>query len=232
MQAETVTRLAACINEHAELHEFKSISVVLHGGEPLLAGHEQMERFALTLRTDLSAIPSVDLRIHTNGVRLDEEFCEIFENYDIKVGISVDGDRVAGDRRLRFLDGRSSYSFVECAVGLLRQKKYQHIYAGLLCTIDLASDPIEVYDGLRKLEPPQVDFLPPHATWDEPPVREVRWPAESDRGTAYADWLIAIFNRWNSDGRPMAMRTFDADQSFAAGGPSSTEFLVLRELNA
>jgi uncharacterized protein len=227
MEAETVTRLAARIIEHAQLHELSAVSVVLHGGEPLLAGHERLEILARILRADLSTIPSVDLRIHTNGVRLDEEFCEIFEQYDVKVGMSVDGHKAANDRHRRFSDGRSSYPFVERAVALLQQKKYQHIYAGLLCTIDLANDPIEVYEGLRKLEPPRVDFLLPHATWDEPPARDVRWSADTAPGTAYADWLISIFTRWNADGRPMGVRVFDAIESLAAGGHSSTESLGL-----
>jgi len=227
MEAETVTRLAARIIDHTERHRLTSASIVLHGGEPLLAGHERLEHFAQILRADLSAIPSVDLRIHTNGVRLDEEFCEIFERYDVKVGMSVDGHKSANDRHRRFSDGRSSYPFVERAVALLQQKKYQHIYAGLLCTIDLANDPIEVYEGLRRLEPPRVDFLLPHATWDEPPARDVRWSADADPETAYADWLLAIFTRWNADGRPMGVRVFDAIESLAAGGPSSTESLGL-----
>jgi uncharacterized protein len=44
--------------------------------------------------------------------------------------------------------------------------------------------------------------LLPHATWEEPPPRP--------SGTAYADWLITIFDRWHADGRPVPVRLFES----------------------
>ena len=44
------------------------------------------------------------------------------------------------------------------------------------------------------LRPPRIDFLLPHATWDHPPARR---PATD---TEYAEWLIAIFDRWLAEG--------------------------------
>ena len=112
-----------------------------------------------------------DLRIHTNGVRLDEQFCELFAEYGVRVGISIDGDQAANDRHRRYANGRSSYAQVIRAIGLLRTDRFRALYAGLLCTIDIANDPLAVYHALMALRPPRVDFLLPHATWDEPPPR-------------------------------------------------------------
>jgi uncharacterized protein len=70
------------------------------------------------------------------------------------------------------------------------------------------------------LEPPQIDFLLPHATWEHPPAR-----GESE--AEYADWLIAIFDRWMADSRPVAIRTFDSVLSTLRGGASLTEALGL-----
>jgi uncharacterized protein len=66
-----------------------------------------------------------------------------------------------------------------------------------------------------------VDFLLPHATWDEPP------PRDPGRDEQYADWLIAIFDRWVADGRPTGVRTFESILSTLTGGESSTEALGL-----
>ena len=111
----------------------------------------------------------------------------------MQVGISIDGYRAANDLHRRYADGRSSYDQVIRAIGLLRTQRYRHLYAGLLCTIDVANDPVAVYEALLELEPPRVDFLLPHATWDDPPARRAgRDP--------YADWLIAIFDRWQAGG--------------------------------
>jgi uncharacterized protein len=169
----------------------------------------------------LRGIAQLDLRVHTNGVRLNEEFCDLFVDYDVKVGVSIDGNRTANDRHRRYANGRSSYDPVIRAIALLRADRYRPLYAGLLCTIDIANDPIAVYESLLSLEPPRIDFLLPHATWDNPPVRT------RDHGAQYADWLIAIFDRWLADGCPTGIRTFESILSTLTGGASLTEALGL-----
>ena len=98
-----------------------------------------------------------------------EEFCELFAKHLVRVGISVDGDRAANDRHRRYADGRSSYDKLIRAIELLRTPRFRRIYSGLLCTIDIANDPVVVYESLVALDPPRIDFLLPHAAWDDPP---------------------------------------------------------------
>ncbi|GAA5044329.1 uncharacterized protein HNP84_004603 [Thermocatellispora tengchongensis] len=217
MPAETAARAAYRIAEHAAAHDVRRVQVVLHGGEPLLAGHRHLALIAAALRDRLDPVCELDLRIHTNGVRLDERFCDLFAAYGIKVGVSLDGDRAANDRHRRHADGRSSYDEVIRALGLLAARP--ELYAGILCTIDVANDPIAVYEALAALRPPRADLLLPHATWDSPPPR----PSE----TAYADWLIAIFDRWRADGAPMPIRLFDSLIRTAHGRPSLSEAVGL-----
>ena len=223
MSDETIAWTAQRIAEHAKAHQLAGVHVVLHGGEPLLARPARLRHIAGTLRAALAGVCDLDLRIHTNGVLLDEAFCDLFADCGVQVGISIDGYRAANDRHRRYADGRSSYDQVLRAIGLLRTEPYRDLYAGLLCTIDVANDPVAVYEALLELGPPRIDFLLPHATWDEPPVRLQGAAA----ATAYADWLIAIFDRWEADGRPVGIRTFDSIISTGGGGESLTEALGL-----
>ncbi|MEU3163375.1 FxsB family cyclophane-forming radical SAM/SPASM peptide maturase [Streptosporangium sp. NPDC006930] len=216
MSDETIAWSASRIAEHARRHELPEIHVVLHGGEPLLAGRDRLARVADELLGALGGVCAVDLRIHTNGVLLDEKFCALFAERGIKVGISLDGDRVANDRHRRYADGRSSYDKVIRAVELLR--RHPELYAGLLCTVDVANDPVLVYEALADLEPPHIDFLLPHATWDRPPSVE----------GAHGDWLIKIFDRWMTDGRPMSVRIFDSVLRIRDNRSSLTESLGLQ----
>jgi uncharacterized protein len=218
---EVVAQAARRIAEHVTAHALPGVCVVLHGGEPLLAGPDRLRRIITELRRALDGNCDLDLRIHTNGVRLSEDFCEIFAEHRVKVGISLDGDQAANDRHRRFADGRSSYDKVVRAIGLLQADRFRNLYSGLLCTIDVANDPLVVYESLMALRPPRVDFLLPHATWDHPPVR--RPGAEHE----YADWLTAIYDRWIRDGRPAEVRTFDSVISTLRGGVSHTEALGL-----
>lgn len=221
ISGEALARTAQRIAEHAELHDLSTVQVVLHGGEPLLAGVAGLRRVATELRSALRGVCHLDLRIHTNGILLDEKFCQLFDEHDVRVGISIDGDRAANDRHRRYADGRSSYDRVISAIELLRAGRFRHLYAGLLCTIDISNDPVAVYESLMNLRPPRIDFLLPHATWDNPPARD---PGSDSQ---YAGWLIAIFDRWLADGRPVEVRTFDSVLSTLTGGESGTEALGL-----
>jgi uncharacterized protein len=221
MSGEVISRTAERIAEHAAAHRLPAVQVVLHGGEPLLVGKPGLNRIATQLQAALDGICALELRIQTNGVLLDEEFCELLAEHNVRVGISIDGDRAANDRHRRYADGRSSYDKVIRAVELLRGARFRHLYAGLLCTIDIANDPIAVYDALVELDPPRIDFLLPHATWQSPPKRT------PGADTEYADWLLAIFDRWLAAGRPVPVRTFESVISTLTGGDSLTEALGL-----
>ncbi len=166
---ETVAKAGERIAEHARDHRLTEVRVILHGGEPLLAGAVRLGSIAADLRRTVEPVCRLDLRIHTNGVRLDEELCELFLAERVLVGISLDGDRAANDLHRRYANGRSSYDQVLRAIALLRKDRYREIYAGLLATVDIRSDPVAVYRALAALEPPNLDFLLPHGTWDSPP---------------------------------------------------------------
>ncbi|MCX4848897.1 radical SAM/SPASM protein FxsB, inactivated metallohydrolase extension form [Streptomyces sp. NBC_00893] len=218
---DVIFRTAQRLAEHAKAHALPSVSVILHGGEPLLAGPARLRRVCEVLTSAFDGVAELDLRIHTNGLQLSPRYLDLFDEFDVRVGISLDGDRAANDRHRRYADGRSSHPLVLKAVELLRQERYRHLDLGLLCTVDIENDPIAVLDALTELDPPLIDFLLPHATWDDPPPRPDGSP------TAYADWLLAVFDRWQEQGRPVPVRLFSSVLSTLSGGPSLTESLGL-----
>ncbi|MFF8954638.1 radical SAM/SPASM protein FxsBH, inactivated beta-hydroxylase extension form [Streptomyces sp. NPDC014894] len=218
---EAISWTALRLAEHAKSHALPSVSVILHGGEPLLAGPARLRRVCEELTAALDGVAALDLRIHTNGVQLGPRYLDLFDEFGVKVGISLDGDRAANDRHRRFADGRTSHPLVLRAVRLLNEERYRHLYLGLLCTVDIANDPVAVYDALAELDPPLVDFLLPHATWETPPPRPDGSP------TAYADWLLAVYDRWDAGGRRVPVRLFASVHSTLTGGPGLTESLGL-----
>jgi uncharacterized protein len=217
----TVTVAAGRIAEHARRHALVEVRVILHGGEPLLAGLASLRWICAELRRVIEEACRLDLRLHTNGVRLGQQFLEMFAEQQVKIGISLDGNRAANDRHRRYADGRSSYDQVIRAIGRLRSEPYRALYAGLLCTVDVRNDPTGTYDALAALEPPVIDFLLPHATWDNPP------PDANNGTTPYADWLVKVFDRWRDTGRSTSVRLLESIISTTYGGRSGTEALGL-----
>ncbi|MEU9509392.1 FxsB family cyclophane-forming radical SAM/SPASM peptide maturase [Micromonospora sp. NPDC048170] len=221
MAPATVTAVADRIAEHAAAHRLDVVRVVLHGGEPLLAGAARLDATAATLRRVIDPVVRLDLRMQSNGVLLTPATCDVLVAHDVKVGISLDGDRAANDRHRRHANGASSHRQVLRALSLLRSPAYRSSYAGILCTVDLANDPIRVYEALLAEEPPHVDFLLPHANWDSPPGRP------DGVATPYADWLLAIHRRWLADGRPVPIRLLESLLSTASGHGSHSEAVGL-----
>ncbi|MFJ5261995.1 FxsB family cyclophane-forming radical SAM/SPASM peptide maturase [Streptomyces sp. NPDC088387] len=222
MADDVITATVSRIAEHARAHpELRRVHVILHGGEPLLAGSERLARIAAALRTALDGVCALHLRMQTNGLLLDEEFCRMLVREGIAVGISLDGDRASHDRHRVRANGTGSYDAVVRAVRLIGSPPHRAAFAGLLCTVDAANDPVAVHDALAALDPPRVDFLLPHATWDRPPWRDPARPA------TYAHWLTTVHDRWAAAGRPFPVRLFDSIEAGRDGAESFTEALGL-----
>ncbi|MFF3690906.1 FxsB family cyclophane-forming radical SAM/SPASM peptide maturase [Streptomyces sp. NPDC002187] len=222
MSPAVVAQAAMRIAEHARIHQPPVVRISLHGGEPLLLGTKRLREIATTLRDVAGDDCRLSLHVQTNGVMLNEKFCTLFDECGIQVGVSLDGDRTANDRHRRYANGRSSHARVLRALELLRRSEFRHLYGGILCTIDLANDPISVYEALLEESPPRVDFLFPHATWENPPPRHGESPAP------YAAWLGSIHSRWLADGTPVPIRLFEALTAASRGEPSGSEAVGLR----
>ncbi|MET9852279.1 FxsB family cyclophane-forming radical SAM/SPASM peptide maturase [Streptomyces sp. NPDC006450] len=222
MSPEVVAQAAARIAEHGRRHQLSVVRISLHGGEPLLLGTKRLREIALTLRDVVGGEFRLGLQVQTNGVLLNERFCRLFDELGIQVGVSLDGDRTANDRHRRYASGRSSHTGVLRALELLRRPEFRHLYGGILCTVDLANDPIAVYEAILAESPPRVDLLFPHATWENPPPRHGESPAP------YAAWLGRVHSRWLADGAPVPIRLFDALTAASRGEPSGSEAVGLR----
>jgi len=219
--ADTIAaRAADRIGEHVRQHGLAEISLVLHGGEPLLAGPGFIAWLTRRVR-DAVGVP-VDASVQTNGTRLDEEILKCFSRLGIQVGVSLDGAPQAHDRHRRFPNGLGSHAAVAAGLDLLGSARYRHLFSGLLCVVDLHNDPAATYQALLEFRPPRIDFLLPHATWDSPPPRR----SASSTDTPYAEWLIAIFDRWYPDPRT-DVRLFSDIMRLLLGRPSYSEAVGL-----
>ncbi|KAB2351375.1 FxsB family cyclophane-forming radical SAM/SPASM peptide maturase [Actinomadura rudentiformis] len=222
MSPAIVDRAAARIADHVHTHGLTGIELMLHGGEPLLAGPQLIRQAVTAVRAAVGDSVTVRAIVQTNGVLIDDGFIRLFDELGVSVGVSLDGDAEGHDRHRRHGDGRGSHA--EVRAGLERLSAYPHLLAGLLSTIDLRNDPRTTYEALISFGPPAVDFLLPHGNWETPPpFLEV-----SGLSTPYGDWLIAVFDRWyDAPVRETRVRLFGEIIRMLLGGASQTEAVGL-----
>ena len=169
---KTVERIA----EHVDKHGLASVDVILHGGEPLLAGAEWLAGLVGSLRSRVTA--QVNVALQTNGTLLDRAMLTTLRDLGVKIGVSLDGDAAATGRHRRYASGRNSFDAVANGLNLLRSREFVDSYSGILCTVDVENDPVATYEALLEFAPPALDLLLPHANHSCGPP-----------GQGYAEWL-------------------------------------------
>jgi uncharacterized protein len=211
----TASRMA----EHARTHRPRAMRLILHGGEPLLAGPSRLAELVSDFRAAVGETCGLDVRIQTNGVLLGEAMLATLAAQGVSVGVSLDGAAADNDRHRRAPDGSGSARAVDRALRLLGSAAYRPAFAGLLCTVDPSTEPVACYEALLAYDPPAVDFLLPHANWSDPPVRD---PAAGQ--TPHGDWLAAVFDRWYGAPRQETrVRLLEDLISLVLGGASRSE---------
>lgn len=225
MEPSLLTSTARRIAEHADAHGLDSVHIILHGGEPLLAGYSYIADAVHSLRKTLvEVVPRIHMGVQTNGVLLDKDFLRLFRSLGVHVGVSLDGGTAAHDRHRHYIDGRGSHAAVSRALRFLMRPEHREVYGGILCTVDIRNDPIATYEALLGFVPPAVDFLLPHGTWSSPPPGRDR----DSTSTPYAEWLIAVFDRWyGSSRRETRVRLFEEIIHLLLGGASRSEAVGL-----
>ncbi|MEU8889591.1 FxsB family cyclophane-forming radical SAM/SPASM peptide maturase [Streptomyces sp. NPDC048442] len=225
---ETVRAAARRIAEHAATHRLPRLRIELHGGEPLLKGPEAVIGYTDAVRAAVPAYTAVTATVQSNGTLLTPSVLDALAAARIRVGLSLDGGTAALNSRRTDHAGRPSWSAASRAARLLADR-HPASYAGLLCTIDVASDPREVYESLCALRPPALDFLLPHRNWGQLAPGRYR-PAP----TPYGDWLVRAFDLWwvAADGRRPRIRLFTEVVALLLGGDSVAESVGLSPLAA
>lgn len=95
------------IAEHAARHDLPSVDVILHGGEPLLAGADWLAGLVEALRARVPA--PVNVTAQTNGTLLTRPMLQVLARLGVRIGVSLDGDAEATARHRRYPNGRSSF---------------------------------------------------------------------------------------------------------------------------
>jgi uncharacterized protein len=181
----------------------QAITLIFHGGEPLLMSRPKFAEMCETLRSYENGF-HFDLGLQTNGVLVDDEWIDLFERYHVSVGVSLDGTRAVNDLHRLDFKGRSSYDRTVAGLRRLQEAAAQKRMAapGLLSVINPFADGGEAYRHFaHDLGVMRMSFLTPDYTWDSGVDEMVVRGVER--------FLLAALRAWLADRNPqISVRIF------------------------
>ena len=189
--------LEAFTRQYIEAQDIPEVTFGWQGGEPTLMNPDFL-RLAVDLQKKYR---SPGMRIHnvlqTNGVNLNEEWCQLFKEFDFLIGVSLDGPRELHDTFRLDKAGNPTFDRVMTGISLLKQ--YQ-VELNILTCVHAANvnHPIELYRFLRdEVGARFLQFIPIVERDNESGFQEREDITErSVTGRQYGDFLMAIFNEW------------------------------------
>ena len=218
MSAELATAVLARIAGYAQRHNLPEVTVVLHGGEPLLIGRHWVQWFLeQTGRVATSTGISFNVGVQTNATVLDKDWIALFTGHNVTIGVSCDGPQEWNDRDRRGFDGGGSYHKVRKALDLLAATLGAHW--GLLTVVNPETRGSEVLKHFIDIGVRRVDFIWPDFNHDHLPP----WPHG-----VLADYFCELFDYWYNDvPSPPRIRFFESAMSLMLGGRSECDALGL-----
>jgi len=110
---EKLSSFVEALKTSKAVAEADNLMIVLHGGEPLLAPKEDIREFLKHLRLQFGN--KLRLSVQTNALLIDDEWIELFAQYDVGVGVSIDGPPAHHDKYRIYANGKGSYEDTKAA---------------------------------------------------------------------------------------------------------------------
>ena len=212
MSADTARRVLATVS--SELSPGDRLTIAFQGGEPTLAGIGFFRDF---FRTADALLPGVrlDYALQTNGLSLNEDWCALFQERRVLVGISIDGPGEIHNLLRPDAAGKGTYSRVYQSMRLLRRCGVDFNVLTVL-SAGMARHPQTVWRWLQEERIGYIQFIPCLA------------PLDSGAAAPYAltpsrfrDFYLRLFPLWKkslAEGRLISVKFFDDLINLYLGG--------------
>jgi uncharacterized protein len=207
MTTETLERLV----DTYLFYSYPNSVFAFQGGEPTLAGLPFFEKLVEFQQSHGRNGQSVSNAMQTNGVLLDQNWCDLFRRYNWLLGVSLDGPQEVHDLYRVNKEGRGTWKRVMESVELLKK---QGVEFNILCVLSQANvgKPKELYRFYRSLGIDNVQYIP-LAEFDAA-GNPLPFTITAEQ---YGRFLCETFDVWWPERRKMRIRFFDNIAEALAG---------------
>jgi len=187
----------AYIRQLFEAHHVPQVTVAWQGGEPTLMGLDFFRRSVELQKKYAKPGTRIENTFQTNGILLNDEWCQFFHENNFLIGLSIDGPKELHDFYRKDKADHGTFDRVVKAARLLQKHKVEF---NILCTVNSknADYPIDVYRFFRdKLGTHYIQFIPIVERDNESGFQE--GDNVTDRSVRPDQWerfLIEIFDEW------------------------------------
>jgi uncharacterized protein len=232
--------LETSIREYIQAVDDYTVFFSWHGGEPTLAGLNFYRRAFELQKKYARKGQRISNSFQTNGVLVDEAWCQLFLEGNCLVGISIDGNAEMNDAYRKTAKGRVTFPQVMRAVGLMKQfgvkfnplatvtpanvNQPEALYSFL--TQELGANVVQIQACAERKD---FETVSP-AKWDPQTLpivgSDACKPGHPDSimtewsisGEAWGEFLCRFFDAWYPDRDRVVVNLFDTWASQFAGG--------------
>ena len=218
------------IRQLLESHDLPEVTIAWQGGEPTLM---RLEFFRMSVEIANKYKKPGQTILHTfqtNGILLDDEWCEFFKENNFLVGLSVDGPREIHDAYRKDRAGNGTFDRVMKGWELIRKHEVDF---NILCTVNAANEHHgrTVYQFFRdELHAEWIQFIPivERATKATIDIANQGWAEQAGRkrllytqtgtlvtersvgGKQYGQFMVDVFEEWvRNDVASVFVQLFD-----------------------
>ncbi len=221
---ETTINFVDRLLEQAKEKDIKEYSICLHGGEPMLLGKEKLKKFISFFEKLTKNDIKVQFTMQTNGILIDDEWCNIFEELNIGVGISLDGPKDVNDYYRVDHNNEGTFDRVLKGINTMTRNK---IPTGTLSVMNLHANPVEMFNHFINMKISFVDILFMDLNYDN--FERFITP---DLKYSMSEWYIQLFDLWfNNRSNNFKFRLFDDFIGNILGGNTSADFVGTADKN-
>lgn len=196
--------LESFIKQKIESTDLREESFAWQGGEPTLLGVDYFRK-VVELQNKYSNGKKINNALQTNGILLNNEWCEFFAENKFLIGLSIDGPRELHDKYRVDKGGKPTFDKVMRGIDFL--KKYNVAFNTLtVVQKDNSQHSLEVYNFLKETGSGYIQFIPivERISEEKPDGLSLALPGKSN--ALVSDWsvdpvqfgnfLVEIFDHW------------------------------------